>query len=232
MVKIACPSCGAVLAGGDVNIVAMTGVCRSCGELFRLPSDAEPEVPRPPTDAERPRQVVIEDAGGALRMSWRWWRWQYAALVLFVIAWDSFLVFWYSMAFFGVRHGHGGEALWIMFVFPILHLAVGVGLTYFLIAAALNRTVIQIDAYQLSVRVGPVPWRGSRDYPRESLRRLRLSATTRRNRGMETTSYAVVAEVEGLGPRPICARFADRAHATYVARAIAAALALPLGDEE
>ncbi len=46
-------------------------------------------------------------------------------------------------------------------LFPILHLAVGAGLTYFTLAGYLNSTVIDVDGNVIRVRHGPIPWWGN-----------------------------------------------------------------------
>lgn len=72
-------------------------------------------------------------------------------LLFFCIAWDSFLLFWYSMAL-------GGGTPWIMLVFPLLHVAAGIGLTYYTLCLFLNKTEINIVDEQLDVQHSPVPW--------------------------------------------------------------------------
>ena len=54
------------------------------------------------------------------------------------------------------------DAPWIMKVFPIAHVAVGVGLTYYTVAGFVNSTVLRVSEGQLAVRQGPFPWPGNR----------------------------------------------------------------------
>jgi len=49
----------------------------------------------------------------------------------------------------------------VMFLFPIIHLLVGVGLTYLVIAMFLNKTVIRVTSGDLSVTHGPLPFGGN-----------------------------------------------------------------------
>jgi hypothetical protein len=79
----------------------------------------------------------------------------YIGLAFFCAAWDSFLIFWYTMAF-------TTEAPWIMVVFPVAHLAVGVALTYTVLAGFLNRTRIELSASAMSISHWPLPWWGNR----------------------------------------------------------------------
>jgi hypothetical protein len=84
-------------------------------------------------------------------------------LLFFCIAWDAFLIFWYSMALGGVGPPGGFGLLFI--IFPFAHVAVGVGLTYLVIAGFLNRTTITVAHGELAVRHLPVPWAGNHTLP-------------------------------------------------------------------
>jgi hypothetical protein len=176
--KPLCPSCHQAVAPADINIQAMTALCRGCGEIFSLtPAAAAAADDRPlPIPA---RFLLASDSTRALDVSWRWWRAQHVGLLLFCIAWDAFIIFWYSVAIFG-PHKSGGMDL-IAVIFPIGHVAVGVGLTYFLIAAALNRTTVACDGDTLTIRHAPVPWAGNRQLPLRDLSDFRTSQVTTRN---------------------------------------------------
>jgi hypothetical protein len=77
-------------------------------------------------------------------------------LGFFCVIWNSFLIFWYTMAF-------GKSSAPLLFkIFPLGHVAVGVGLTYFLIASIFNRTEILVTPSTVGVRHRPLPWRGNR----------------------------------------------------------------------
>jgi hypothetical protein len=57
-----------------------------------------------------------------------------------------------------------------MKVFPVVHVAVGVFLTYTVIATFFNSTKIQATRSELTVASGPMPWRGNRVLPASSVR--------------------------------------------------------------
>lgn len=107
----------------------------------------------------RPREITLEKSYGRLEISWRWFSWKYIPLAFFCVAWDSFLCFWYSMAI-----GMPGVP-WIMIVFPIGHLAVGVGLTYYTLAGFFNRSKLLVNQGVFSVRHDPLPWWGELNVP-------------------------------------------------------------------
>ena len=53
----------------------------------------------------------------------------------------------------------------IAFLLPIAHVAVGVGLTYYTLTRLMNRTRIEVSRDELTIRHGPLPWRGNMDAP-------------------------------------------------------------------
>ena len=61
------------------------------------------------------------------------------------------------------------EAIFWVFVFPLVHVAVGVGLTYSVLATLFNRTEVELTADSLRVRHGPIPWKGSFEASRGDL---------------------------------------------------------------
>ncbi len=104
------------------------------------------------------RNIDFYESDRELIVQFRWFTPVAFFLVFFCIAWDSFLVFWYSMA-------GGGDAPWIFFVFPLAHVAVGVGLTYYTLCLFFNKTFIAADDETLRIRHAPLPWPGNKEIP-------------------------------------------------------------------
>jgi hypothetical protein len=183
IITLQCPSCG---GRTEFSANAELLVCDYCGNkhIFRLPdpttgatpagvlggssdqitdsalSSGEASMLRP-----RPGEVALYKQADRLELSWRWFSWKYLPLAFFCIAWDSFLCFWYSVAF-------SMDAPWIMIVFPIAHLAVGVGLTYSTLAGFLNRSNVVVDPETFSVSHGPLPWFGNLRVPVSEVKQL------------------------------------------------------------
>jgi hypothetical protein len=183
VITLDCPSCGGRTKFSNNTEIL---VCDYCGNQhrFRLPDpttgstpaavlgvDEEPDsnavLSRTTADFLRPRpnEVTLFKDEKRLDLSWRWFSWKYLPLAFFCIAWDGFLCFWYSMAF-------SMDAPWIMIVFPIAHLAIGVGLTYSTLAGFLNRSHVEIDRETFSVNHGPLPWFGNLQVPVTEVRQL------------------------------------------------------------
>jgi hypothetical protein len=101
--------------------------------------------------------VLTTLSGITIRRTWLTWK--IAPLAIFAIAWDSFLIFWYSMAM------KSPNTPWIMIVFPIGHLAVGFGITYYVIASLFNKTDICITSSYIESKTAPIPWIGNKKIP-------------------------------------------------------------------
>jgi hypothetical protein len=188
-------------------------VCSACGAVQRLPgpiaSESQsasdpPQSRKPPGDVPIPSCFTVEDLGNELTIRRRWFHWALFFLLFFAIAWDSFLVGWYWMLTsgpFGGNNGMPGPFKVIFFVFPIAHVAVGVGLTYFVLVGFLNSTIIRVADGMLSVRHGPLPWRGNLDLPTDGIEQIycQNKLHTNRNDGRTTTSmqYEVHAVING-----------------------------------
>lgn len=175
-----CIHCGTPLRPEDVNPSTGVARCHVCGQMFDTvnrggtvgggAAPAQQVVPRP-------AHMHVEHQGRRLTIRWRWFTPAMVFVACFCVAWDSFLLFWYSMAF-GDRH-----VPWIAIVFPIAHVAVGVGLTYATLCAFVNSTTLEISPDGLTIRHGPLPWRGNRYLPSTQIRQpfceQRLNTNTR-----------------------------------------------------
>jgi hypothetical protein len=144
--------------------------CRFCGAVARLPgppaaaASTEPDTtPRAPLSL--PSGVTVAESGGRLTITRRWFHWAALFLAFFTVVWNGFLVFWYAM---GARTG----APLVMFLFPIVHVVVGVALAYGTLAMFLNRTVVEVGDGVLAVRHGPLPWKPGPTVPSSNVRQV------------------------------------------------------------
>ena len=189
---LVCPSCG---GRTDIPNDADRYMCDYCGNThaFQLPTRgqtgrvrSEERAGKQPEKRRllpRPSNVIIQKKDGRVELSWRWFSPKYFFLLFFVIAWDGFLCFWYSMAF------TSGDAPWIMFVFPIAHLAVGVFLTYTVLTGLFNRTTIKLDHKHFRVHHDPFPWPGEVNMPVGDLEQLYCTRNVKRGQNSTSVTY-------------------------------------------
>ncbi len=193
---IECKSCGEHVPAEHVNIDNMLAKCLDCDAVFDIsdlvrPKDEDAAAARAAPGQQRRRARVPMPGGikvtrssssagalapeapyrgaGQVPSRWlhitrRWFSSKHIFMLFFCIAWDSFLVFWYLMA------GRSGNLM--MIIFPIAHVAVGVGLTYATLAGLLNKTHVRVTNQELSIKHGPVPWKGNQVIPTRYLAQL------------------------------------------------------------
>ena len=182
-ITLSCPSCGAQVSVSDD---ASRYRCEYCGNEHVLSPSAlaaaQPIRPRVPV----PAMVRIEKEGKSARIVQRWFSLKYIPMAFFSIAWDSFLCFWYGMAL-------GNHAPWIFIVFPIAHLAVGIGLTYSTLCGFVNRTVLEVTPEELSVWFEPLPWLGEKTIPVRHLKQLYCVEKTQRSESGTSHQYKLMA---------------------------------------
>lgn len=126
---------------------------------------------------------VAEKPGGGWTIERRWFG--PSAIVALVFA-----VFW----IWGARH----VALWlgtwrgpfpysVFRLFPLVHLAIGVGVGYGALAYLLNTTRVEADRAHVSVRHGPLPWKRGVDLSPGAIAQIYCVPRLRRS-GDETPS--------------------------------------------
>ncbi len=130
--------------------------CPSCGFAF-VPDEHD----SPPAELiealPAPKGMTVATEGGGLVIRRRWFSPSAFFLLGFAVFWDGFLVVWYTIALSGALGGDDAAAMALLF--PLLHVAAGVGITWLALATLLNTTKITLRSGELSVEHGPVPWK-------------------------------------------------------------------------
>jgi predicted Zn finger-like uncharacterized protein len=212
-----CPNCQAIVPAADINIAALVAKCSHCDRVFSLPLDDVPATPdlRPEPELGCPGGIVREiGPGGELFLRRSWFQPALFGLAFFCVFWDGFLVFWYSMAF---AQRPAGNMMWMPILFPLLHVAVGVVLTYSTVAGFLNSTRILIDGEFVHIRHQPVPWRGNLDLPRGDTRGIEMAISSAQNR---QSMFSICANRED-GRQTVLLSNINYNQARYIAREIA-----------
>lgn len=227
-----CKFCQFDIPAADIELSQRLAKCRSCNQVFvidlpaalvDLPPDSGGETELP----ARPEKVQVVDENGQGYMQWRWFHWMAFGLLFFCIAWDSFLVFWYANALFW-GGGIGGVNL-IAVIFPIVHVAVGVGLTYYTLCLFFNRTQVIYDGNFVSKRSGPIPTFRNRSYAREEIKRLESDFKTQTNKGSTHFTYHLYVVGTDNVRKPLLSNETDMALVRYVQRQLELWLQLPAG---
>jgi hypothetical protein len=77
----------------------------------------------------------------------------------------------------------------IMLVFPVLHVAIGVSLTYYTLAGFYNRTFISVGRGSLRIEHRPIPWFGNRTLQASEIAQLYTEQITTSGKNGPRISY-------------------------------------------
>ncbi|MCB9778938.1 MAG: hypothetical protein H6742_10275 [Alphaproteobacteria bacterium] len=169
-----CPDCDREVPLADVSMDRGVALCRHCSRVFGLDEllGAPPDE-GPPSElmaaVPPPAGVTVQERAGGLLVKRRWFHPQYLALLAFAVVWDSFLVFWYAQVLGAFAAGQGAL---LPLLFPVLHVAAGVAITWSSIAHLLNTTTVEVRGGRIRVHHGPVPWSHPPMVPTARLRQL------------------------------------------------------------
>lgn len=193
--QVICPRCSQPIPTEDVNVARVVAKCRACGAVFNF--EDQLSLPKP-TGLSPIRRVALPpgvelsvkerspgdpyragaSSAGELTLSWRWFTTGAIGELFFITVWFGFLGFWYKTAF-------DGRAPWIFFVFPLIHVGVGLVVLHRVVAAFFNRTTVRIAEGRLTIHHAPIPTFSNRDIPLHELRQL-FTVTKKGSKGDPT----------------------------------------------
>ncbi len=220
---LACPSCGGRIPADDVNVELMVALCRSCDRAVELaparaaPPDALLELAAPPPGIE------AHTEGEDLVLRWRWLKVgpDLFGLAAWVLFWNGFLVVWYAMAFTMLFNGEEDAVLAV--VFPLIHVAVGIGAAYLLVATLVNRSEIRVGPAHITVRHGPLPWSGPAPIPTGAVDQLYVVRNRNKQGGV---TYDLVARRVDRTSDALLSGIGDDVQARFLERRIEAHLGI------
>jgi DNA-directed RNA polymerase subunit RPC12/RpoP len=219
---LVCPSCGAKTS---LRQSTATATCDYCGnELILRPGMGGPAlfsgVNRDRPMSPMPEQMSLKETPDGFVITRRWFNASFIFLAVFSLFWDGFLVFFYSMLI------SGGAPLPFA-LFPLIHVAVGVGITYYTLAGFLNSSFIELSKGTLLIDHSPLPWPGNRRIPVADLEQLYTKEVSRRTKNGSSTSYTVSAVIKGGKKIDLLTGMPDPETGLFVEQQIEIALRIP-----
>lgn len=194
-IALKCPACDAPLSAPDGR---GQFYCQFCGTPVTVPSLSSAQqstsVDEPKPAVAIPEKLQVEEWGDELRISWRWFQLAGLFLIPFCIAWNAFLIGWYSMAFSDI--GPPGPMKFIMLVFPLAHVAVGLGLLYACLVLLFNSTSIRVAQGRLEIRHGPIPAPGNRIVSVDDIEQLYVKHERHPGKNSTTHQYPLLARLK------------------------------------
>jgi hypothetical protein len=219
-----CANCAAPLRSEDWNVAAGILKCSHCGVLSTIPARAAAEAGvdafRPRSEVPLPPSITCEETPLGLEIKRRWFSGVVFFLLPFCVVWNGFLVFWYSMAL------RGPKAPTAMLFFPLIHVAVGVGLGYVVLSLLLNKTTIAASSGRLSVKHGPVPWWGNVDLDSSDITQFFCKEKIHRSKNGPQYQYEIWAVQRDSTSKKVVGSGLDMDQALYIEQRLEKALGI------
>ena len=102
-----------------------------------------------------PEGLKITENSYELVIERKWFSYAHIFTFFFSIAWNGFLFTFYTALM-------EGDAPMMFMLFPLIHVAVGIGLFYYSITGFFNKTRISGQKGVLGIRNFPLPWKGKK----------------------------------------------------------------------
>jgi hypothetical protein len=182
-----CPQCEKPLKAEDISIENMMAKCRNCDHLFFFDQKGNRDgIPLQKQVLELPDGMSIRKMISQLEIRYSWRRNANGFLIFFAILWNLFLLPFVIIAL--------TQWEWIILLFLSLHLLVGVGLIYYLLATLFNATYITVSPRILRVEVTPlpIPMQASRTLSADQIEQVYVKKySSGKTNGEPTWAYAV-----------------------------------------
>ncbi len=228
-----CKACSAALQKNDIDFQTGIASCHHCQAVMSFAADLGIEPGPPPRPkappavrpwSPQPKSIRMEQTPFGLRFTRRWFNPGFIFLAFFCLFWDGFLIVWYTIGL--TVSTQSGPVGGLMLLFPLIHVAVGVGLTYYTIAGFVNHTKVEIDDRTLSVEHGPLPWKGNQSVPASELSQLYCDRKISHSKNGTSVTYRLHALMKNGETRQILAGLQDQASAVYLEQQIEKRLGL------
>lgn len=174
--EVFCLNCDRRVPAHSINVKELTAKCGRCDHVFSTKGlfVNKPQKPIKDSGPSRPSGIQFEMLpGGDTRIIQSWFKPSMYFFLVFCLGWNLFLVVWYWFAFFGQDH-----IVWTAVFAPVLHVAIGAGLIYCVLAGLLNETFVDILKSEISVSHGPVLCRGNKSVMRHDISAIELEYTS------------------------------------------------------
>ena len=161
-----------------------------------------------------PDKMQLHHHGSHMEITRKWFGLQTVLLTGFAVFWDLFLLKWYDDVL-------QQDADIFFVLFPLLHVAVGIGLTYYVIASWFNTTHITVNNLELGVAHRPLPWIGSKKILSGNLAQLySKEKVSRTSKGGRSVTYEVRANTKDGRNIKIVSGLENQEQALYIEQQI------------
>lgn len=159
MKALICKHCSASIPEENIINDGRIAICAYCDTVHHLSEETLPFPEKSKRKEKQKREIpdkfTFEQHPEGIELQYRWLGKQHWALLFFALFWNGFLVVWVGIAL--------STGAWIMIVFASLHIAIGVGIGYYVLSGFLNKTSIMIRRQEIGIKHAPIPMLGNPD---------------------------------------------------------------------
>ncbi len=185
--RLNCRSCGTEIKAGGMNLDRMLAKCDACNAVFSFADQFDYASTREEAyqkfNVEQPKGIQIDNFGLDLKITRKWFSPLFFFLLFFTLFWNG--IIWPIL----IRALLDGELLPVCFV--SIHATIGLGLAYYTLALLINITEIKVGPQQLTIRHGPLPWRGNKNLAPADIKQLYCKEKISRGRRSANVTYEV-----------------------------------------
>ena len=219
-VALQCPSCSSPLSQEHFHSEDGYIKCSYCGALMTLQTQGRgPAAFRERGALALPKGMSLQLTPHGVEIIRRWFTPAVFFLIPFCVVWDGFLVFWYAATI------KGGAPL-IFKLFPVIHVAIGVGLTCFTVALLVNRTRINGGRCDVTCTHAPLPWFGYKKLPGVLIDQLYAKEHISHGKNGPRTEYQLWLVNQNGQHEKICAQGMTREQALFIEQQLEKALGI------
>lgn len=130
-----------------------------------------------------PDRMTMNEYDDYLHITRKWFSTKALFLTAFAVVWNGAMINYYQKL--------SANADLMAWLFPSIHLMVGIGVAYFALALWMNHTNIFVSAAALEIQHKPLLWRGNKRIQSTDIKQLYCKEHISRSNNSTSVSYAV-----------------------------------------
>ena len=134
-------------------------------------------------DIGLPDKMDINHYDDYMHITRKWFGWSIIFMTVFAVVWNAFL--------FGFFINVPSEAGLAAKLFPLIHVTVGIGISYYAVAGWLNKTNIYVSQHALEIQHKPLPWFGNKRLLVKDIKQLYSKEKISHSKNGTSVSYEV-----------------------------------------
>jgi hypothetical protein len=130
-----------------------------------------------------PEKLELQKFSDYIHISRKWFGYKIIFMTIFALFWNIFLLNFYA--------NMEKDADVFAKIFPLIHVVVGIGISYYALAGWFNKSNIFVSKERIEINHKPIPWFGHKKIKSSELKQLYSKENVSNNRNNTTVTYEV-----------------------------------------